>query len=925
MKTDLYYRLIAALLLVLLGFAPRTAIAQDAEITLSKSVDFSTTDQAFDVGDVVYVRVSVSELDAVGLERNSLRLKSADANITREISLRNHLDGTYTTSIDALGAGEWYLFAALADDRGVAFEVETGFTVGTASFTAEARVQGAITEIGALSIVVREQRFFVSATTLITDDGETIAFADLEVGDDVTITFRISPISGELLAYRITRNAGGDVFLRGVVEAKQDNSFTLLGHTVLVSSVTLIFDGNGLPIRFEALSEGDVVEVKGLEIANDPASNFAEHAVLALVIRRDESRRDEIVITGRIGEIGDSAIFIAGVRIAVTAETKFVGPDGSPLEFADLRVGMRVRVFALNSPPDGLIAQHIRVGDDGPYVVHGRIEELGEASLVVEGIPFIVTSDIEVVTTNGVYLRFGDLEVGFAVTVFAAQTTTSSSPDRALVAKRIVLHHPSIEIRTLTGFITQIGDATIRVNRIPIRVVDRTEILDEEGEPIRFAELTVGMRVRVHTVYVLSNRLDLRVLVAKRIQVLPKRERRVVGRIRAVSETHINIAGVEAEIVDRTEIFDEDGERIPVDSLMIGDLAKMHVVKTLNGLVATDIRLLNRLDDEIGVAGVLEAIGDSSLVVLGQTFEVLSHTVVRDSEGAVIPYTELEVGASVALRGEVLPGGTLIARHVQQLNGDVRDVRVMGPVESVGASTLEVIGIHFFVDGETKIYDLDRNEVALADLEIGQTVIVDAEGQPDGTRLAKTIQLLDVTVTTGDVTLAADRSSVTIHGVEYALAAELLIVMDGHVTTDVGLLEDDMFVEASAQRVDEDQYTVSMMKVISASTVGSDDPDVADSASEIRLYQNYPNPFSGSTTITFDLPEGALGNRTTVSVFDLTGRRVRTLVDANLDGGTQETVWDGRDAAGRPVASGLYFFRIRSGTESATHTMTLVR
>jgi hypothetical protein len=73
------------------------------------------------------------------------------------------------------------------------------------------------------------------------------------------------------------------------------------------------------------------------------------------------------------------------------------------------------------------------------------------------------------------------------------------------------------------------------------------------------------------------------------------------------------------------------------------------------------------------------------------------------------------------------------------------------------------------------------------------------------------------------------------------------------------------------------------------------------------LGQNYPNPFNPSTRISFSLP----GTGTvTLNVFNLLGQQIATLVNGLMTAGTHETVWDGRDAAGRVLASGVYFYRI---------------
>ncbi len=81
-------------------------------------------------------------------------------------------------------------------------------------------------------------------------------------------------------------------------------------------------------------------------------------------------------------------------------------------------------------------------------------------------------------------------------------------------------------------------------------------------------------------------------------------------------------------------------------------------------------------------------------------------------------------------------------------------------------------------------------------------------------------------------------------------------------------------------------------------------------AALFRLFQNYPNPFQDQTTITYEVERAG---PVTVTVYDLLGRRVRTLIDETQPAGAYQVGWDGRDAAGQPVASGTYFYRLRVG------------
>ncbi|RMI04697.1 MAG: T9SS C-terminal target domain-containing protein, partial [Calditrichaeota bacterium] len=83
-----------------------------------------------------------------------------------------------------------------------------------------------------------------------------------------------------------------------------------------------------------------------------------------------------------------------------------------------------------------------------------------------------------------------------------------------------------------------------------------------------------------------------------------------------------------------------------------------------------------------------------------------------------------------------------------------------------------------------------------------------------------------------------------------------------------------------------------------------------------------PNPFNPTTTIAFHLPHVS---RITLHVFDVTGRRVRTLVNGKLPAGAHRVVWDGTDDGGRAVAGGVYFYRLQAGDFVATRKMLLIK
>jgi hypothetical protein len=85
----------------------------------------------------------------------------------------------------------------------------------------------------------------------------------------------------------------------------------------------------------------------------------------------------------------------------------------------------------------------------------------------------------------------------------------------------------------------------------------------------------------------------------------------------------------------------------------------------------------------------------------------------------------------------------------------------------------------------------------------------------------------------------------------------------------------------------------------------------------------WPNPARGRVSLRFEIPHAA---RVTVDVFDVAGRRVRTLVaEQSMSAGAHTVAWDGRDQAGRSLAVGTLFARVKAGSDVISRRIVLVR
>jgi len=98
--------------------------------------------------------------------------------------------------------------------------------------------------------------------------------------------------------------------------------------------------------------------------------------------------------------------------------------------------------------------------------------------------------------------------------------------------------------------------------------------------------------------------------------------------------------------------------------------------------------------------------------------------------------------------------------------------------------------------------------------------------------------------------------------------------------------------------------------------------DIVELPTVTVLKANYPNPFNPSTTIAFDIAQA--GN-VSIEVYNIKGQKVKTLVDGDYGVGRHSVVWNGDDASGRNVGSGIYFYRMTTSGYSSIQKMLLMK
>ena len=88
------------------------------------------------------------------------------------------------------------------------------------------------------------------------------------------------------------------------------------------------------------------------------------------------------------------------------------------------------------------------------------------------------------------------------------------------------------------------------------------------------------------------------------------------------------------------------------------------------------------------------------------------------------------------------------------------------------------------------------------------------------------------------------------------------------------------------------------------------------------LHQNYPNPFNPITTLRYDLPENS---RVNITIYDMLGTEVKTLINQTQDAGYRSVIWDATNDYGKLVSAGIYLYHIQAGEYISTKKMVLLK
>ncbi len=454
---------------------------------------------------------------------------------------------------------------------------------------------------------------------------------------------------------------------------------------------------------------------------------------------------------------------------------------------------------------------------------------------------------------------------------------------------------PGGEEVELTGTIEALDATSITVDGVRFLVTAATEVLDEDGDPIPFGDLAVGMTVEVR-----GERDAMDVLFATRIRI---RDRGDDG----LGELEFCQADIDLNTGDtfnvRDYVREKDDPATPVDWAQVfftytdagandpTNPPDWNLDAFNNGQPVT----VTAADAAPGTGNRGDGRYRLYVVRLGQpAFD--DHATFRIDDDR-----DSEVESAKCAQG----GGRAAGKHTDA--GLLGVPRASFAAVQVGDSVLFIGGFSRFgpldlvqrlrPDGSFDFLPpLPVSRGSLAAAAVHDTLYV-AGGRDAGDQVLATVQML---VPGAPQWRSMPPLNVAREGAAAAAVDGVVYVVGGR--------------SASGKVLDSVEAFGDLRTAL----------DQPPAPPDFRLAQNYPNPFRLSTTIAFSVSARGAARRVLLAVYDVQGRRVATLVDGVLPAGEHRVTWDGAGHGGAPLGSGIYVYRLQQGHFVARNVMALV-
>ncbi len=898
-------------------FSALPAAAQTLQ--LSRNADFSTNDGIFFFSGTLHAKVTAPQINPWALEKNEFRLQSASGGHELEGSFDYSSNGVYIAHIPLSGLNRsehaWEFRAEIRDHDNGRFEARVNIVIQESGAWGDSlAVTTRIDSVGDNFLFISGEKIFVDSNTLITENGVPLQFSALKKNWKVFVFAQLrndNTFVAVVINVLERSTTDREVETEGLIASIDSAVVTVNNIHFFVTNNTEIVDKHGQVVPFSQLRVGMKVHVKGLSKWNGEV-----HAVRIEIL--DDDVEGEFELTGMINHIiADSSqnfIVVSHTLFEVTAETEILGFENEEILLSDLHVGELVQVKAKTRggrvPLALRIKREDRNGED--LEITGLISAVGDSTFRIERLLFRVVPSTIILDHDNNFVSFSALRTGQLVEVRA-----NLLPDSTYIATRVKIQTEvslSIEV---TGFIDALDDHSVTVSGQEFWVDDSTRILDENENVTDFAALRVGMLVEVKG----WRRVDgsLRALQIK-IEDFLDDEIEIRGMITAIGGDSLQVSGITFFVNASTKIIGSNGELIDFSELSVGMIVQVRADRENGRWIASRIHVEDRIDAVVELFGRIDSLRTDSFFMLAKRILVANTTIFLDENGGAITFADLHAGDFVQVKAMLLPDSAFVALRVKREDSQGDEIEFTGSISLLSFSSIVVSGLTFAVDGGTEYIDHNGHAITIEDLHLGMVVQVKAAVRNDGSLLAVRVKVEQRHWLAGVVS-SVDGNTVVVQGLAHTLTeASVIFDSQNYLATPQALRANQQVQIVAEANVSQLEVVTLRIVFDGGATTGVDDQPATPQS--FALMQNYPNPFNPITQIRFVL---ASSGKARLVIYDILGRRIRTLLDGARPAGEQQVTWDGRDEAGASVASGVYLYRLEANGVMQSRKLTLLR
>ena len=665
-----------------------------------------------------------------------------------------------------------------------------------------------------------------------------------------------------------------------------------------------------------------------LEDRNDNKTEF--EAVINYMNDSGDSTHKYIELKGKITAINGDTLFVGNYVFVVDSNTMIMGHDEMMLSFSDLKIGDYVEVEGQGLHDNVYLARKIKLEDkdghdednDHEMEIKGSIESIADSSIVVNGMFIRITEQTLILDHNKMHLSLNDLQVGMIVEIEAQMMNGEK------VALKIKIEDKSDDDYTLE--IKGVIDS-LTANYL---VIDNQRIYFDSGTFVKYDhhmmgsgsidDLQVGQYVEIKAMVkadgqLWAHKIEIEDAAAIQNKVVVK------GVIDSVGTDFILVYDKVIVVDDSTEIYGAHHTSLSFSDLRKGQVVKVKgELQTDGSILASTIKVKELWSKYVELKGAVETIDANGFTVQGVYFNVDSTTIFFGNNHQLISFSDLQVGDVVEVKARRLSDNSLLAIKVELEDQTKMHVQVAGELQAITSDSIRVNNLNFAVDSLTVVYNLQDSMVTTAALKVGQIVEVKAVIQSDGTYRAIKIEIeydpemVSISSSLGGKT----ESSIIVLGTEYVVNANTVILDSSFNEIDYASLTPGSDVTVWAVSGTSGYEALQIQTGTTSSVTGI--KSQANVIKSFELKQNYPNPFNPTTTIEFSLNQSGF-EKVSLTVYNILGKKVKTLYNGVLDRGTYRFEWNGTNEANQPVASGMYFYRLQVKNQASVKQMILIK